>query len=227
MAEGLIIRRGDLYVPALGSYNNPASSGIELYNAGFTQSGLYWIDGGSGKYETYLKMDYGGGWIMVNKSNSIYPTLLTSHWGTGGSDLLINGGSNLDSLNAGNSTQSQAHHYGCPGEAGRSYININNQFALDFNITQVRIKIYYDSDDGGVTCGPYWTSGINGRTIISGSSIQVDTTCANPPNRYSDKNGVGFTVEFYGTLQNIPRLFEAWTACGGSFTMRLLELYVK
>ena len=68
--------------PELGTQQNPASSGTALYNAGITTSGNYWIDGGSGAYEAYIKMDAGGGWINLNLSNSVYSNLLVG--GTGG-----------------------------------------------------------------------------------------------------------------------------------------------
>ena len=210
-----------------GTENNPATSGKVLYNAGFTTTGNYWLDGGSGTTQYYIKMDYGGGWINVNNGNSVYSTLLSSGWGTGGSDMLSGGGTGTSLLNANNSSHSQAQSYGCPAEPYKSYIDLNNTFATDFNITEARIKILYVSDDSNVTCGPYWTSAFSDRTIITGTSTQVDTTCNNSPNRYSDKVGTGFTVEFYGTLNSATRILQAWTACGGSFTMRLLEVYVR
>lgn len=213
---------------AVGTSVNPASSGSALYAAGITENGNYYLDGGSGSTQYFVKMDNGGGWINVNTGNSVYSSLLTSGTGTGGSELL--GGSTAtgtDLLNGGNATQAQALTYGCPGATGKAYLDLNSTFASDFSISEVRLKILYVSDDNSVTCGPYWTNGKSNITIISGSSTEVYGVCANPPNRYSDLVGTNFTVEFYGDLASSTRLLEAWTACGGSYTMRLLEVYVR
>jgi len=210
--------------------SSPASaapSATYLYNNGITTSGNYWLDGGSGAYEAYVKMDEGGGWINVNVSNSVYANLLTNSWGTGGSSLLSGGGTGTALLGGGNSTQSQANSFGCTGDNGKTVLNLDSTFASDFGITEVRVKILYVSDNGNVVCGPYWTVTTSSRTIVQGSSTEVNGACNNTPNRYSDVVGTNFTVEFYGPLNTITRLFETWTACGGSFTMQLQEVYVR
>ena len=204
-----------------------AASGKDLYDNGITTSGNYWLDGGSGAYEAYVKMDEGGGWINVNVSNSIYANLLTNSWGSGGSTLLSGGGTGTSLLGGGNSTQSQANYYGCPGANGKTVLDLDSTFASDFGITDVRIKILYISDNGNVVCGPYWTQTTSSRTIVQGQAIEVNGTCNNTPNRYSDRVGTNFTVEWYGPLNTVTRLLETWTACGGSFTMQLQEVYVR
>ena len=55
----------------------------------------------------------------------------------------------------------------------------------------------------------------------------MNGTCNNTPNRYSDRVGTGFTVEFYGPLNTNTRLFQQWTACGGSYVTQLQEIYVR
>lgn len=218
-----------------GTITNPAQSGQEIYNAGLTTTGLYWFAGdtyGAGdgnQFQMYVKHDYGGGWININKNAGPYGTILTSGFGSGGSDILSGAATDTTSaINCNNSTHAQAGQVGCAGSAQRSYVDLASSFATDFSVSEVRMKITYVSDDSNVTCGPYWTDVISsGLTIISGTSTQVNTTCANNPNRYSDINGVGFTVEFYGTLASSTRVVTAWTACGGSFVMTLDELYVR
>lgn len=212
----------------LGTYENPATSGMAIYNSGQTSSGVYWLKTPGGTpFEAYIKMDYGGGWINLNKNLGPYTNVLTSSYGTGGSDMLT-GASNVDvsALNCANSTHAQAQSLSCSGSSGRSVVSLNSTFASNFSITQVRLKVLYVTDDGNVTCGPYFTNSTTSRTIITGSSIEVEGTCNNPPNRYSDLVGTGFTVEFYGPLANND-LFYSWTACGGSFTIQLKEIYVK
>lgn len=204
-----------------------APSGNYLYENGFTTTGTYWLNGGSGAYQAYVKMDYGGGWINLNVSNNVYNPLLTNTFGTGGSALLNGGGTGTALLGGGNSTQSQANSFGCPGANGKTRLFLNSTFTTDFNITEVRIKILYVSDNSNVVCGPYWPVSTSSRTIIQGSSIEVNGTCANTPNRYSDLVGTGFTVEWYGPLVTATELFSTWTACGGSFTMQLLEIYAR
>jgi hypothetical protein len=115
----------------------------------------------------------------------------------------------------------------CATADHKSKLDLSSAFASDFNITEVRVKIQYVSDNGGVTCGPYWNQTTSSRTIISGTSIQVNGTCNNPPNRYSDLVGTGFFVEFYGPLNVVTELLRAGTACGGSFTMMLSEIWVR
>lgn len=206
---------------------NAAASGKVLYENGITTTGNYWLNGGSGAYEAYVKMDAGGGWINVNLSNSVYPDLLTSGWGGGGSDLIAGGGTGTALLNANNSTHAQANSYGCASSNYKSYIDLDSTFASDFGITEVRIKILYVSDNNYVICGPYWPTTTSSRTILQGTATEVAGTCNNPPNDYSTLVGTGFTVEWHGPLNTVTRLLETWTACGGSFTMQLLEVYVR
>ena len=212
---------------ALGTEGNPAASGIALYNAGITTSGNYWINGGSGAYEAYIKMDAGGGWINVNLSNSVYSTLLSGGHGTGGSNMAAGGGSGTALLNANNGTHAQANSYGCGGDSQKSYLDLNSTFVSDFSITKVRIVVLYVSDSGSVVCGPYWTSTTSSRTQLQGTSTQLNGACSNYPNRYSDQVGTNFTVEFHGTLNTTTRLFQQFTACAGSYTSQLKEVYVK
>lgn len=214
----------------IGTAENPATSGTAIYNSGQTTSGVYFLKTPSNvPFEAYIKMDYGGGWINLNHNIGPYANVLVSAWGGTGSDLLT-GASNVDVsyVNCSNSTQSQAVTLGCSGSIDQATVGIKSTFASDFGITEARIKILYVADDGNVTCGPYWTSGFSSYTIITGTSIQVQGTCNNPPNRYSDLVGTGFTVEFYGPIANVSNyILGAWTACGGSYTMQLKEFYVR
>ena len=187
----------------LGSESNPASSGMALYNAGITTTGNYWLDGGSGPYEAYIKMDAGGG-----------------------SNMSSGGGSGTSLLNANSGSYSQANCYGCGGDAYKSYLDLNSTFVSDFSITQVRIKVLMNSTSG-VVCGPYWTSTTSSRTQLQGTAVELNGACSNYPNRYSDQVGSNFTVEFYGTLNTNTRLFQQFTACSGSYNSQLQEVYVK
>jgi hypothetical protein len=213
----------------LGSELNPATSGIAIYNAGITTTGNYWLtSSGTGDFQALVDMNHGGGWINITPTMGSMTNALTSSWGSGGSNILT--GANTDptsAISCGNSSQSQASVYGCPGQNGQSIVSLNSTFASQFNISEVRIRLTYISDDGNVTCGPYWTNSITSRTIIQGTSAQIDGACNNPPNRYSDRVGTGFTVEWYGPLSDVTKLLYAWTACGGSYTMRLDQLYVR
>lgn len=213
----------------LGSQINPATSGSALYDAGITTTGNYWLTSGeTGDFLALVNMDHGGGWINITPKMGYMTNALTSTWGSGGSNILSGAGTDPTSaISCSNSTQSQATVYACSGENGKSVVYLNSAFASQFGITEVRIRLTYISDDGIVTCGPYWTNSTSSRTIIQGTVTQIDTTCANAPNRYSDKVGTGFTVEWYGPLNDVTKLLYAWTACTGSYTMRLDQLYVR
>jgi len=213
----------------IGSAENPASNGNEIYNSGQTTTGIYWLtSAGTGDFEALIKQDYGGGWINMTPTMGTMTTALTSAYGTGGSNMLVSASTNpLLPIDCGLSTHNQAYTYGCGGSSGSSSISLNSTFATAFNISEVRIKLYYAGDDGNVTCGPYWVSNLSSRTIISGTSIQVDGTCNNTPNRYSDLVGSKFTVEWYGTLSSATLLLESWTACGGEMTFQVKEIYVR
>jgi hypothetical protein len=212
-----------------GSVNNPASSGIALYNAGFTTTGNYWLTSNStGPFQVRIAQDYGGGWINVTPTMGTMTNALTSGSGSGGSSFLQSPGTDPTSeINCSNSTQAQAGVYGCGSSGAQAYLNLNNSFATEFGITEVRIKLYYVSDDNNVVCGPYWSNTTSSRTMIQGTSLQVTGSCNNAPNRYSDLVGTGFTVEWYGPLNSATRLLEGWTACGGSYTVQLKAVYVR
>ena len=221
-----------------GTITNPAQSGQEIYNAGLTTSGLYWFAGdtyGAGdgnQFQMQVDHGHGGGWININKSAGPYGTILTSGFGSGGSDILSGAATDtISAINCNNSTQNQAGSVGCSGANEKAYVDLASSFASDFSISEVRMKITMQSHSS-VTCGPYWdTVFSSGLTIISGASGQVYTRCNNSPNTYSEvANSAGsapFTVEFYGTLASSTRLVQTWTACGGNFIMTLRELYVR
>ncbi len=213
----------------LGTAENPATSGKAIYNSGQTTSGVYFLKNPSNvSFEAYVKMDYGGGWINLNKNLGPYTNVLTSSFGSGGSDMLV-GASNVEvaALNCSNSTHAQATVLSCSGETGKSKVSLNSTFASNFGITEARIKLYYVTDNGNVTCGPYWTNAFSSVSIITGTSTQVNGSCNNPPNMYSDLVGTEFFVEFYGPLANVADVLYAWTACGGSYTIQLKEVYVR
>jgi hypothetical protein len=216
---------------APGSENNPFSgTGTGLYNAGFTTTGNYWLNSTStGPFEVRIVHDNGNGWINMTPTMGTMTNALTSGSGSGGSSFLQS--PTLDptsEMNNGTSTQSQAQVYGCPGINGKAYLDLNSSFASDFSITEVRIKMYFVSG-GNVICGPYWTNSTtqSSRVQLQGTTTQLNGACANPPNRYTDLVGSGFTVEWYGDISSSNRLLMSWTACGGSFGAQLKSIYVR
>lgn len=57
--------------PALGTEENPAVNCQELYDAGETESALYWLSAtvGGSAYPTYCEMGFGGGWTLILKGD--------------------------------------------------------------------------------------------------------------------------------------------------------------
>jgi hypothetical protein len=216
-------------VGKLGTLSNPAPNGKAIYAADPTSpTGTYWLKSPSGVvYQAYIKMDQGGGWINLNLAAlGPYTTPLTSGWGTGGGNQLNSGSSTFGApLGAGFVNNSQAVTFQCPSYAYRSFVTANATMVSDLSATQVRFKASATSLSG-VTCG-YINSDMTSITLISGTSNMM-YVCSNPPTSYSDVNPSSFTVEAYGGfISGTTRVYESWTACGGSFSSALTEVYIR
>jgi hypothetical protein len=213
----------------LGSESNPAVSGKAIYAANpSSPSGNYWLKSPGGTvYQAYIKMDYGGGWINLNKGAlGPYATPLTSGWGSGGGDMLTGGSTTpLAPLGASFVTNQQSYYYSCSGGDARSYIDVNAQLWTDLGITEVRYNCSCQNMDGNVVCG-YFNSAVSYTTIVSGTANMMGV-CNNTPNRYSDVNPGSFTAEAIGTPSVARRVYSTQTACGGSYQMRVNQLYVR
>jgi hypothetical protein len=206
-----------------------AKSGNQIYQLNpSSTNGNYWLKSPSGTlYQAYIKMDYGGGWISLNAGAlGPYATPLTASNGSGGGNMLSGASSTpLALMNGGYVGQSQGNAYGCPGYSGVSQLTLNTQMIADLGLTQVRWKCAVTSLSN-VTCGNLNTNQSN-ITIISGTASELNT-CANPPSQYSQVNPGSFTFEAYGTFNNASYgVFQTWTACTGSMSVALLELYVR
>jgi hypothetical protein len=213
----------------LGTLANPAVNGKAIYAADPTSTtGTYWlISPGGVVYQAYIKMDYGGGWVNLNLGAlGPYTTPLTSGNGTGGGNHLSGGSSTFAAaLGASYINNSQAVTFQCPGYDYRSYVTANATMVSELGATQIRFKASATSLSG-VTCG-YINSGMSSYTLISGTNNMI-SVCNNPPNSYSEVNPGSFTVEAYGGfVTSTTRVYESWTACGGSFSSALTEVYIR
>ncbi len=209
---------------APGSAANPATDTLQLVGQ---PTGNYWLQGSLGLVESYIKQDYGGGWINLNTQMGAYGNVLSTGWGSGGGNIISGAsGTSTSIINASSVPSYQAYSYGCPGQNGKSYLNLDSTFASDFSISEVRIKIYMNSNAATI-CGPYWQNSASGINIISGTTLQIGGTCANGSDSYGARAGSGWTVEWYGTLNLATRLLESWSACGGGFDWTLKEIYVR
>lgn len=215
-----------------GTITNPATSGNEIYAFDpASPSGLYYLKSPGGVvYQAYIEMTNNGGWIRLNAGAiGPYTTPLTSSWGTGGGDMLTGASTTLGAAIAASYVYNgQAISLGCPGANGASHVVLNQTMFNDLAITQVRWKASVTSMDGNVVCG-YINSSQSNITLISGTSNML-SVCNNTPNRYSDVNPGTFTLEAYGTISNsmgTRDVFNTWTACGGSYYVRIDELYVR
>lgn len=223
--------RNNLGLSKLGTQGFPATSGRQIYEDDpSSPSGNYWLQSPSGVvYQAFIKMDQGGGWINLNRGAlGPYATPLSSGFGDRGGDQLAGGSSNpLLPLNASSVSNSQAQGYGCNGYPRRSWVEVNSTLKSDLGVTEHRWRASVLSHSG-VVCGSINQSAVN-ITVITGTSNMI-SVCNNVPNSYSNVNPGSFTVEARANFQASPlenRVFEAHTACGGAFTVRLDEIYVR
>lgn len=221
---------------ALGSPRNPATSATEIYNNNNnSRSGIYYIKNSVGYvFPVYCKFDASGGWMNINVTWGPYGRIISGGTASGGA-----GGGNMISGVRGDATQpingpiitnSQGNTYGCPGEPHRSVItltSIGESMKADFNITQARISAHILDNNGNVVCGFMGTSGWSDPVFYNNTTAQMRSVCANTPNRWSDQNPSRFLFDGSGTLTTNTTLFDSYTACDGSFRMRLLELFVR
>ena len=212
----------------------PATSASAIYAANSNApSGYYWIKTATmtQPVQLYCKMDYGGGWMMLDRiMDGIGVTITGSATGSGGGDHVGNDVSNpkiapLQQVNGPSVYNSQAGTYGCGGSSGRSQVLTTTAFRNAFGtINFIRAKTYIGSNDGNVVCG--YLGQLGSPVMITGSANAL-SVCNNTPNRYSDVVAAGQTVEWYGTPVSQTSIYETWTACGGAFYSRILELYFK
>lgn len=215
----------------------PAVSAAAIYAANSSApSGYYWIQpaGLTKPFQTYCKMDFGGGWMNVPRlipEISTSPVLIGSAAGSGASDMVGTDFSNPQSVPLGFLSGVQAYNnqtdtYGCGGGSYPSTIQTTAAFRTYFpTISQVRVKVWIGSNSGNVVCAT--VSGMSAVTMITGSS-NILGICNNTPNRWSDLVGANQVAEWYGTPQSQTILYATSTACGGGgFYSRVLELYIR
>lgn len=221
---------------ALGSPRNPATSATEIYNNdNNSRSGIYYIKTPTEYvFPVYCKFDASGGWMNINVTWGPYGRILSGGTLSGGS-----GGGNMISTSRGDATQplngniitnSQGNTYGCSGQPHRSVVqltSIGQAMRADFNLTQVRASAQFLDNNGNVVCG-YIQNHLTDRVNYNGTTASMSSVCDNTPRRWSDQNPSRFLYDVSGTLPTTPViLFESYSTCGGSFRMRLLELFVR
>ena len=215
----------------------PAVSASAIYAANpSAPSGYYWIQpaGLSKPFQAYCKMDFGGGWMNVNRiipEISSSPVLVGVAPGSGASDMVGTDFSNAMSVPMGFMNGVQAYNnqtdtYGCGGGSYPSTIQTTAAFRTYFpTISQCRVKVWIGTNSGNVVCAT--VSGMSSVTMITGSS-NILGICNNTPNRWSDLVGQNQVAEWYGTPQSSTILYTTSSACGsGGFYSRVLELYIR
>ena len=215
---------------ALGSLSNPARNGKDIIAANpSAASGNYYLKASDGTvYQAYIKMDVGGGWINLNAGQlGPYTNTLTAGNGTGGGNMLSGGSSTaFAELNANFVNQSQAVTFTCVSYDYRSWIKANATFLKDVAATEVRWNFSIQNQNS-VTCG-FINNAAKSLIMISGNTDMV-ARCSNSPT-YTGQNGGSFTAEAYGGLMAAEPdgyIFTTYTACSGSFDVRLNSLYVR
>lgn len=227
MAEGLIVRRGRSETYPLGTFENPALTGNEIYASGQTSSGIYWLKTPSGTpYQAYIRMDHGGGWIRINQNLGPYTGALTgSKVGSGGGNMAAGSADGLSELNGPYVNNNQAAYYGC-NDAYFSWVSINPTLWSDIGGSDILVN-WSAGGHSGVVCGRN-LSPTGTMTITAGQANDVNV-CANTPNSWSDVNPQSFTSEQYYTgVTDITYAWKSWTACGGgSMNIRINDFYIR
>jgi len=209
-----------------------------LVNSPNSPSGIYWLkDASNNPFQYFIDNENnGGGWIRAQSTIGTFTSAITSSWGTGGGNHL-SGASNEEfgtvNLNADNVTNSQAVSFGCPGAPQRSRITLSPVVYDYFNITE-GIFVYNNVayPNGTVTCGYLYTGAID--FVILQGTAQMNSTCNNSPNTFSDLNPTSFTFKLKFTINTVANgdrpqytLFDTWTACSGSIQGNISELWIR
>jgi hypothetical protein len=197
----------------LGSLQFPASSAQQLYNAGITTNGIYYIRFPNGtSYPIACEFNSGGGWMNINRQFGQYATALTSAWGTGGGNYL-SGVANNDSttsITTATIANTQAQ-LGCSGDndTHRSRIIINSDLKTEFNITRTMFSFLLVSRNSTGECG--WVGRLGSTTVVSGSA-NILSGCSLHPNGYGGRTSDNTSVKAYGTFSG-TNLVMVGTAC--------------
>jgi hypothetical protein len=216
----------------------PASSAAAILTANpSAPSGYYWLrlTGMTQPFQAYCKMDFGGGWMMLDRLipeiGGTTPVITGNAVSSGGGDMIGNDNNNpkiapIQFINGLTVNNSQSATFGCGGSAGRSQVQTSAALRAAFGtISAVRAKVFLGTNDGNVVCG--YVGQLTSPTMITGN-INALSVCNNTPNRWSDLVAQNQTIEFFGgpaVSQTV--IYESWTACGGSFNSRILELYIR
>jgi hypothetical protein len=230
---------GTVWISQLGtSPQFPATSASAILTANpSAPSGYYWLrlTGMTQPFQVYCKMDFGGGWMMLDRLipeiGGTTPVITGNAVSSGGGDMIGNDNNNpkiapIQFINGPTVNNSQAITFSCGGSAGRSQVQTSAALRAAFGtISAVRAKVFLGSNDGNVTCG--YVGQLTSPTMITGPANAL-TVCNNTPNRWSDVVAANQTIEFFGgpaVSQTV--IYESWTACGGAFNSRILELYIR
>lgn len=218
------------------AYPAPSASAILTANP-TAPSGYYWLrlTGMTQPFQAYCKMDFGGGWVLLDRLipeiGGNTPVITGSAVGAGGGDMIGNDNINpkiapIQFTNGPTVNNSQSGTFGCGGASGRSQVITSAALRSAFGtISAVRAKVFLGTNDGNVVCG--YVGQLISPTMITGP-INALSVCNNTPNRWSDVVAQNQTIEFFGgpaVSQTV--IYESWTACGGSFNSRILELYIR
>lgn len=226
---------GSAWVSNYGTPQFPANSAQDVYdNDNSAQSGIYYFKQPSTDvvFPVYCKIEGGQGWTNLNRIWGPYGEVLAggtrANNGTGFN--MIDGcwGDATQPLNGPVGTQAQALTYGCPGATDLSYIDLTTAgqtMVSDFGFTQIRMVGMSVSDDGNVVCGRFGSNLAN-RVYYNGSLARMVNVCQNNPNRWSDQNPARFILDVSGEWSG-NQLIDCHTACGGSFRMYIMELFLR
>lgn len=211
--------------------NSPAPDGNTIYSQsnGLASTGVYWIQGqGSNTpFKAFIKMDYGGGWINVNRQMGPYSDAITgTSLNSNGGDQVGEGGGSLEPINGPLVENRQAAAYGCGSRDYRSRVTLSSEFDNAFPHTQVRWKWQQEDIIQSGVCGFNRPDSSDNSINISGKGSQV-SQCANNPNQYVQVNPRYYIAEFYAD-SDVREVFHAYTACGnGIMFTRLLEIFIR
>ena len=226
---------GSTWYSSYGSPSNPATSAQDIYNNNNSaKSGIYYLQrpGTNIVFPVYCKIEGGEGWTNLNRLWGPYGEVLAggtrANNGTGFNMIEGCWGDATQPLNGPVGTQAQALTYGCPGATDLSYIDLTTTgqtMVADFGFTRIRMVAMSTTDDGNVVCGRFG-SNLQNQVFYNGSFARMVNVCNNNPNRWSDLNPSRFILDVSGEWAG-NQLIDCHTACGGSFRMYIMELFLR
>lgn len=188
-------------------------------NKGAT-SGVYsFVDSSGSTFDYYVLMEYGFAWTRAQTTVGTYSSAFSTSGRRNGLSGNSTGAIGYNSNSCSGQSQDQGAVYGCPGATYQSKVNVSSSFQSAWGLTKTRYNVTVSSNNG--YCG-YLGSGLSNINVITGNTTQI-VVCTGAYT-YGAATG-NFTHEAYADITSSV-CFTTWTACAGSFTLAINNLWV-